>query len=88
MDLAEEHRLHIRKWFYDCPYEMHTGLGEMYVADERFTAFYDAMQARVSPSTCGTRSSRTRVRKAAGVGGMSRPCDPAAPVPGTGRGLV
>lgn len=44
MDLAEEHRLHIHKWFYDCPYEMHTCLGEMYVADERFTAFYDAMK--------------------------------------------
>lgn len=44
MDLAEEHRLHIHKWFYDCPYEMHACLGEMYVADERFTAFYDAMK--------------------------------------------
>ncbi|MEU9146134.1 MerR family transcriptional regulator [Streptomyces sp. NPDC048349] len=44
MDLAEEHRLHISTWFYACPYEMHTCLGEMYVADERFTAFYDALK--------------------------------------------
>lgn len=44
MDMAEEHRLHITKWFYDCPYEMHTCLGEMYVSDERFKAFYDAMR--------------------------------------------
>ncbi|MFZ3471960.1 MerR family transcriptional regulator [Streptomyces sp. 4.24] len=44
MDLAEEHRLHICTWFYDCTYEVHTGLGEMYVADERFKEFYDSMR--------------------------------------------
>ncbi|MFD8422422.1 MerR family transcriptional regulator [Streptomyces sp. NPDC059466] len=44
MDMAEEHRLHITRWFYDCPYEMHRGLGEMYVADERFKEFYDSMR--------------------------------------------
>ncbi|MFF3485230.1 MerR family transcriptional regulator [Streptomyces sp. NPDC002701] len=43
MDLAEEHRLQIDEWFYECPYDMHRCLGEMYVADERFTAYYDAM---------------------------------------------
>ncbi|HET6358753.1 MerR family transcriptional regulator [Streptomyces sp.] len=41
MDMAEEHRQHITKWFYECTYEIHTGLGEMYVSDERFRAFYD-----------------------------------------------
>ncbi|MFD9573149.1 MerR family transcriptional regulator [Streptomyces sp. NPDC059982] len=44
MDLAEEHRRHICAWFYECPYEMHTCLGDMYVADERFKAFYDAVR--------------------------------------------
>ncbi|MFD7875330.1 MerR family transcriptional regulator [Streptomyces sp. NPDC059766] len=44
MDMAEEHRLHICAWFYECPYDMHQGLAEMYVADERFKAFYDAMR--------------------------------------------
>lgn len=44
MDMAEEHRQHITRWFYDCPYEMHTCLGDMYVSDERFKAFYDAMR--------------------------------------------
>ncbi|MER7676499.1 MerR family transcriptional regulator [Streptomyces sp. NPDC096934] len=44
MDLAEEHRLHITRWFYACSYEMHRGLGEMYVADERFKEFYDSMR--------------------------------------------
>ncbi|GAA0721452.1 TipAS antibiotic-recognition domain-containing protein [Dactylosporangium roseum] len=40
-DLAEEHRRHISRWFYDCSYEIHRGLGDMYVADPRFTANYD-----------------------------------------------
>ncbi|WP_329289469.1 MerR family transcriptional regulator [Streptomyces sp. NBC_01455] len=44
MDMAEEHRLHITRWFYACSYEMHRGLGEMYVADERFKEFYDSMR--------------------------------------------
>jgi DNA-binding transcriptional MerR regulator len=41
MDLAEEHRQQINRNFYDCPPEMHAGLGRMYVEDERFTAHYE-----------------------------------------------
>jgi len=41
MDLAERHRQQISRWFYDCTYQIHRGLGEMYVADPRFTAHYD-----------------------------------------------
>jgi DNA-binding transcriptional MerR regulator len=41
MDVAEEHRQHITRWFYDCPPAMHAGLGRMYVEDERFTANYE-----------------------------------------------
>ncbi|MEV7510514.1 MerR family transcriptional regulator [Streptomyces sp. NPDC090085] len=44
MDLAEEHRGWIDGSYYSCGYEMHTCLGEMYVADERFKAFYDAVR--------------------------------------------
>ncbi|MFF1305124.1 MerR family transcriptional regulator [Streptomyces sp. NPDC058307] len=43
MDLAEEHRRHISTWYFECPYEMHTCLAEMYVSDERFKAYYDSM---------------------------------------------
>jgi DNA-binding transcriptional MerR regulator len=43
MDLAEEHRRHISRWFFECPYEMHRCFGEMYVSDERFKAYYDSM---------------------------------------------
>jgi hypothetical protein len=42
MDLAEEHRAHITRWCYTCTYEIHRGLGDMYVSDPRFTAGIDA----------------------------------------------
>ncbi|AKN70629.1 transcriptional regulator [Streptomyces sp. PBH53] len=45
MDLAEEHRQHIGRWYFEVPYEMHRCFGEMYVSDERFKAYYDAMGA-------------------------------------------
>jgi DNA-binding transcriptional MerR regulator len=41
MDIAEGHRQHIGRWFYECPPQMHAGLGRMYVEDERFTATYE-----------------------------------------------
>ena len=41
MSLAEEHRAHITRWCYPCGYDIHRGLGEMYVADPRFTASID-----------------------------------------------
>ena len=41
MDLAEEARQHITRWFYDCSPEMHSALGDMYVADPRFTKTYE-----------------------------------------------
>lgn len=41
MDAAEQHRGHIEKWFYQVPYAMHRGLGDMYVADPRFTQTYE-----------------------------------------------
>lgn len=41
MDAAEAHRLQIDRWFYETSYEMHRGLGDMYIADPRFTAHYE-----------------------------------------------
>src|ERR671920_1090962 len=41
MAAAEAHRRHISRWFYECGYEMHRGLTEMYVSDERFRSNYD-----------------------------------------------
>lgn len=39
--VAERHRAHLSRWFYDCSPEMHRALGEMYVADERFAQYYE-----------------------------------------------
>lgn len=41
MDLAEQARLQIDRWFYPCSHEMHANLAEMYIADPRFTATYE-----------------------------------------------
>jgi len=41
--MAEAHRAYLTRWFYDCSIEMHRGLAEMYVADQRFTATFDAV---------------------------------------------
>ncbi|MDG4827295.1 MerR family transcriptional regulator [Asanoa sp. WMMD1127] len=44
MDLAEEHRQQISRWFYECTLEIHTGLADMYVEDPRFTAYYEKIK--------------------------------------------
>jgi DNA-binding transcriptional MerR regulator len=41
--VVEAHRAHIERWFYPCSLEMHRGLGEMYAADPRFAANFDAI---------------------------------------------
>jgi MerR family transcriptional regulator, thiopeptide resistance regulator len=38
---AEAHRRQVDDAFYECSYEMHVGLAEMYLADPRFTATYE-----------------------------------------------
>ena len=41
MDLAEEHRCHIDRWFYPCSHGMHRNLAEMYTADPRFEEYFE-----------------------------------------------
>jgi DNA-binding transcriptional MerR regulator len=41
MNAAEQHRLHVNRWFYDCPPSFHRNLGDMYVSDPRYVATYD-----------------------------------------------
>jgi MerR family transcriptional regulator, thiopeptide resistance regulator len=43
MELAEEHRQHITRWFYSCPRAMHRALAELYLADPRFTKTHEDM---------------------------------------------
>jgi DNA-binding transcriptional MerR regulator len=41
MAIAEEHRQHIIRNFYDCTYAIQRGLAEMYVSDPRFRETYE-----------------------------------------------
>jgi hypothetical protein len=41
MAAAEAHRQLISRWFYECTYDIHRGLTDMYVNDERFRSNYD-----------------------------------------------
>jgi MerR family transcriptional regulator, thiopeptide resistance regulator len=43
MNIAQEHRDNISRWFYDVPVQMHRGLADMYVSDPRFTAYYEKL---------------------------------------------
>ena len=42
---AEAHRKSISDYWYDCTYEIHTGLATMYLADPRFSAHYEGQQS-------------------------------------------
>lgn len=37
MELAEAHRRHISRWFYDCGAELHKSLAALYISDPRFS---------------------------------------------------
>jgi DNA-binding transcriptional MerR regulator len=41
MDLAEDLRQHTGRWFYECGYDLHRRLAQMYVDDARFGRNYD-----------------------------------------------
>jgi MerR family transcriptional regulator, thiopeptide resistance regulator len=45
MDLAEQHRQHIDRWYYPCSPEMHVGLSDMYTADPRFEEHFEKRAA-------------------------------------------
>ena len=43
-ELATRHRASIGR-YYDCGEEMHRNLVQMYLADERFTRYYDGVES-------------------------------------------
>jgi hypothetical protein len=45
MKSAEQHRLHIQRWFYDITPELHRDLGDRYTTDPRFTKNYENIRA-------------------------------------------
>jgi DNA-binding transcriptional MerR regulator len=48
MDLAEEHRLHMARWFHDCDHDAHRVLAAAYLANERIGRNYDDMAPGLS----------------------------------------
>lgn len=52
MDLAEEHRDLLTRWFYDCSPTLHCALGSMYVEDERFTQHYEQRASGLASYLC------------------------------------
>lgn len=50
--LVERHRSQIDRWFYPCSVEMQVNLGDMYVADPRFSASYDRYQPGLARFLC------------------------------------
>lgn len=52
MDLAEEHRDLLSRWFYRCSPDLHCQLGRMYVDDPRFTVHYDERAAGLASYVC------------------------------------
>jgi hypothetical protein len=46
MNLAEDHRVYLERWFYPCSHTMHRGLGDLYINDPRF----EAQLARYAPA--------------------------------------
>jgi len=52
MDVADEARLQIDKWFYPLSREQHVCLGEMYVADPRFKANYEKQREGLAQWLC------------------------------------
>jgi MerR family transcriptional regulator, thiopeptide resistance regulator len=52
MDAVERHRLQIDRWFYPCSHETHVGLGQIYVADPRFSATYERIRPGMTRYVC------------------------------------
>ncbi|ADV66060.1 MerR family transcriptional regulator [Deinococcus maricopensis] len=50
--VAAEHHAHLERWFYDCPPEMFSNLGWMWVGDERFTRNIDRARAGLAAYQC------------------------------------
>lgn len=52
VQIAEDHRLSIDRNFYPLSQEFHCGLGDMYIADPRFTAYYDKHEKGLAQFVC------------------------------------
>jgi DNA-binding transcriptional MerR regulator len=44
LDVVEEHRAHLERWFYPCSKAMHRGLGRMFADDPRFASNFEKIR--------------------------------------------
>ena len=70
LDAAERHRQHVTQWFSECT-QMHRSLGEMDVADPRFTATIDAIAPGLAACTRDPRAPNATRVVAGGIGSAS-----------------
>ena len=68
MALAERHRRHISRWFYECPPAMHRGLGTMSAEDPRFARSYDTVAAGLAEYVREAFAANADAQGAAGSG--------------------
>jgi DNA-binding transcriptional MerR regulator len=67
MDAAEQHRLQIHNHFYDLTPEFHRNLGDMYLADPRFTKNYEDIAPGLAQYVCDAiHANADRAARAAG----------------------
>ena len=65
MDVAERHRLSIDRWFYPCSHTTHSGLADLWEADQRFTDNIDKHGAGLTQFlAAAVRANAKRVRAA------------------------
>ena len=69
MAAAEAHRMHINIRFYDLTPELHRGLGDMYIADPRFTKTYEDIKPGMAQYVRD--AIHANADRAAAVGGLS-----------------
>ena len=73
MDLAEAHRQHISRWFYDCDYEMHRGLADIYTVRRQVHRGLrrDRARTRAVRPRCDVRQRRPRAGQGSGPGWLT-----------------
>lgn len=70
MDLAEQHRHHLERWFHDCDYDVHRQLAAVYLANERLGLNFDDVAPGLSRYIHDTIIATPTERRSA-----ARPCD-------------
>jgi DNA-binding transcriptional MerR regulator len=77
--VAERHRRHMTRWFYDVSPQMHRNLAEMYIADARFAASYEKVAPGLAQYVHDAVQANSKVSRRWPRGQDGRPRVPATP---------